>query len=53
MTQQFNNPDLNDLVAKIQAYEAKVPRDDQERRDFETAIGKLKMRLNDQKAYPS
>jgi hypothetical protein len=53
MTQQFNNPDLNALVAKIQAYEAKTPRDDQERRDFEMIIGRLKMALNDQKAQPS
>jgi hypothetical protein len=50
MTAVYQNPDLNELLAKIEAYSAVVPHDEQHRRDIETAIGKLVMRLNDQKA---
>jgi hypothetical protein len=45
MTDVYQNPDLNRLVAMINAYSAKTPRDDQEARDFSLIIGKLVMRL--------
>jgi hypothetical protein len=45
MSGPYQNPDLNALVAKINAYSAKVPRDDQEARSFSLMIGKLVMQL--------
>ena len=45
MTQTYNDPYLNELQARIDAYSAKVPKDDQEARSFSLAIGKLTMAI--------
>jgi hypothetical protein len=50
MSTFFSDPYLNELLARIQSYESKVPRDEQERRDFELAIGKLQMAMQAQGA---
>ena len=45
MSGPYQNDDLNALLAKINAYSAKTPKDDQEARSFSLMIGKLVMQL--------
>jgi hypothetical protein len=41
----YADPYLNELVNRILAYRARVPRDEQEARDIALAAGKLAMQL--------
>jgi hypothetical protein len=42
---QYSDPYLNELQKRIDAYSAKVPKDDQEARSISLMVGKLVMQI--------
>jgi hypothetical protein len=46
----YADPYLNQLAARIAAYEALVPLNAEHARDIASIVGKLQMQLTDQKA---